>query len=102
MLNCCQVHVPISEDDGIDDEKLKTKRGNNKPLRAREPLSQAFSQSPDERESFIIVELPGKHCTYCTCANGVPLTLAALLRFLSFLLSCTSFSTLPMYFSIPV
>ena len=69
--------VPVSKEDNIDHEKLRKKRGNEKPLRSWMKASEIFSAS-DVLESsiieLIVVELPfsGKCCSRHHVYHAVP------------------------------
>ena len=57
-MNFSQVSISISEEDEMDDKRLKNKQVNQKPLGPRMTLSDLFLQTQDVNESCIIVELP--------------------------------------------
>ena len=59
-MKFCQIPVSTSEWREIDDEKLRTKRGNQSPLHSTMTVSDMVSQPPHVREFGIIAELRGQ------------------------------------------
>lgn len=57
-LDLWKVTLSDSEEKEINNEMLKNKRGNQKPLHPKEVLSNLFTGIQDVDESYIVIELP--------------------------------------------